>query len=321
MCCFQLPALSVPSRVTIATRESALALWQARHIRDRLIALYPRLEVEILGITTRGDRLLSAPLSKVGGKGLFVKELENALQEGRAHIAVHSMKDVPMSLPPGFTIAAVSEREDPRDALVSNYYPSLSSLPHGGRVGTSSLRRESQVRAHHPHLSVVPLRGNIQTRLRKLDEGEYAAVILAMAGLKRLGLAWRITAVLEPEDSLPAPGQGALGIECHTSRADLIEMVAPLNHPETQWCVRAERSVSRALSGSCVVPIGAFAQRVHTGMSLRGFVASQDGTMYVSAEERAPDLSTDPEAMGQALAHQLEAGGARRILASLHHDR
>jgi hydroxymethylbilane synthase len=312
--------LSVPSRVTIATRESALALWQAHHIRDRLIALYPGLEVEILSITTQGDRLLSSPLSKIGGKGLFVKELEAALQEGRAQIAVHSMKDVPMSLPPGFTIAAVGEREDPRDAFISNQYPRLSSLPHGVRVGTSSLRRESQLRARYPHLSVAPLRGNVQTRLRKLDEGQYAAVILAAAGLKRLGLASRITAVLEPEDSLPAAGQGALGIECRESRPDLIEMMAPLSHPETQWCVRAERSVSRALSGSCVVPIGAFAQRVDTGMSLRGFVASQDGRMYVSAEERAPDLSTDPEAMGQALARRLVAGGAREILATLTHD-
>lgn len=312
--------MSVPSRVTIATRESALALWQARHIRDRLIALYPGLEVEILGISTQGDRLLSSPLSKIGGKGLFVKELENALQEGRAHIAVHSMKDVPMSLPPGFTLAAVGEREDPRDAFISNQYPRLSSVPQGGRVGTSSLRRESQLRAHYPHLSVAPLRGNVQTRLRKLDEGQYAAVILAAAGLKRLGLASRITAVLEPEDSLPAAGQGALGIECCESRPDLIEMVMPLSHPETQWCVAAERSMSRALSGSCVVPIGAFAQRTETGMSLRGFVASRDGRMYVSAEERAPDLSTDPEAMGQALACRLVAGGAREILAALTHD-
>ena len=293
--------MSVPSRVTIATRESALALWQARHIRDRLIALYPGLEVEILSITTQGDRLLSSPLSKIGGKGLFVKELEAALQEGRAQIAVHSMKDVPMSLPPGFTIAAVGEREDPRDAFISNQYPRLSSLPHGVRVGTSSLRRESQLRARYPHLSVAPLRGNVQTRLRKLDEGQYAAVILAAAGLKRLGLASRITAVLEPEDSLPAAGQGALGIECRESRPDLIEMMAPLSHPETQWCVRAERSVSRALSGSCVVPIGAFAQRVDTGMSLRGFVASQDGRMYVSAEERAPRFVDRPRGDGAGI--------------------
>jgi hydroxymethylbilane synthase len=311
--------LSAPSRVTIATRESALALWQAHHVRDRLIALYPGLAVEILGITTQGDRLVSSSLSKIGGKGLFVKELENALERERADIAVHSMKDVPMSLPPGFTIMAAGEREDPRDAFVSNQYPRLSSLPQGGRVGTSSLRRESQLRAQYPHLAVAPLRGNVQTRLRKLDEGQYAAVILAAAGLKRLGLASRITAVLEPEESLPAAGQGALAIECRESRADLIDMLAPLGDPETQWCVRAERSVCRALSGSCMVPIGAFAQRQDTGMCLRAFVASPDGKMYVSAEERAPNLSADPEAIGQMLARRLVAGGAREILATLEH--
>ncbi len=312
--------MSVPSRVTIATRESALALWQAHHVRTRLITLYPGLEVEILGITTQGDRLLSSSLAKIGGKGLFVKELESALEEGCAQIAVHSMKDVPVSLPPGFTIAAVGEREDPRDAFVSNQYAHLSSLPPGARVGTSSLRRESQLRAHYPHLAVVPLRGNVHTRLHKLDEGQYAAVILAAAGLKRLGLASRITAVLEPEDSLPAPGQGALAIECRESRTDLVQMVAPLSHPETQWCVRAERSVSRGLSGSCVMPIGAFARLVDSGMCLRGFVASPDGRRHVSAEERAPDLSADPEAMGQALAQRLLAGGAREILAALTHE-
>jgi len=305
------------SRVTIATRESALALWQAHYIRTRLITLYPYLAVEILGITTQGDRQLSASLAKIGGKGLFVKELENALEDGRAHIAVHSMKDVPVSLPPGFTIAAVGEREDPRDAFVSNRHAHLSSLPPGAVVGTSSLRRESQLRAHYPHLAVAPLRGNVQTRLRKLDEGHYAAVILAAAGLKRLGLHSRITAVLEPEESLPAAGQGALAIECRESRMDLIELVLPLDHAETHWCVRAERSVSRALSGSCVMPIGAFARRVAAGMSLRAFVASPDGQRHVSGEERAPDLSVNPEAMGKALANKLLAGGAREILAAL----
>ena len=313
-------SLSAPSRVIIATRESALALWQARYIRVRLITLYPSVDVEILGITTQGDRLLSSSLSKIGGKGLFVKELENALEEGRADIAVHSMKDVPVSLPPGFVVTVVGEREDPRDAFVSNRYISLSSLPRGSKVGTSSLRRESQLRARHPHLAVVPLRGNVQTRLQRLDEGHYAAVILAAAGLKRLGLASRIAATLEPEDSLPAAGQGALAIECRESRIDLIGMVAPLGDPETQWCVRAERSVSRSLSGSCVMPIGAFAQRVDAGWSLRGFVASPDGMRYVAAEQRASDLSADPEAMGQALAHRLLAEGAREILDSLTHD-
>ena len=225
--------MPLPPGITIATRESALAFWQANHIRDRLIALYPALEVHILGMTTQGDRMLSASLAKLGGKGLFVKELETALQDARADIAVHSMKDVPVHLPSGFTIAAVTEREDPRDAFVSNQYPRLSSLPQGSWVGTSSLRRESQLRARYPQLTIAPLRGNVQTRLRKLDEGQYAGIILAAAGLQRLGLAARITSMLEPEDSLPAAGQGALGIECREARTDLLEMLQPLNHAES----------------------------------------------------------------------------------------
>jgi hydroxymethylbilane synthase len=309
--------LSLPTRLTIATRESALALWQASHVRERLVALYPGLAVEILGLTTQGDRLLSSSLSKVGGKGLFVKELEDALAAERADIAVHSMKDVPVSLPPGFAIAAVTERDDPRDAFVSNRYAQLRFLPQGSRVGTSSLRRESQLRARYPQLEVAPLRGNVLTRLRRLDEEQYAALILAVAGLKRLGLAGRITATLEPEDSLPAPGQGALGIECREARIDLIDMLAPLNHPESEWCVRAERSVSRTLSGSCAVPIGAFAQWLESDIRLRGFVASPDGRRYVWAERRAPSLSADPEELGRALADELLAGGAHDILANL----
>lgn len=309
--------MSPPARIIIATRESALALWQANHVRERLVSLYPGLAVEMLGLTTQGDRLLSSSLAKVGGKGLFIKELEDALAVGRADIAVHSMKDVPVSLPPGFTIAAVTERDDPRDAFVSNRYAQLRLLPEGSRVGTSSLRRESQLRARYPQLKVVPLRGNVLTRLRRLEEGQYAAVILAAAGLKRLGLAGRITAVLEPEDSLPAPGQGALAIECRTARVDLIDLLAPLNHFETDWCVRAERSVSRALSGSCAVPIGAFAQRLDSGIRLRGFVASPDGSRYVWAEQRAASLSADPEGLGRTLADELLAGGAHDILAAL----
>ncbi len=312
--------MPLPTRITIATRESALALWQANHIRDRLIALYPGLDVQILGMTTQGDRMLSSSLAKIGGKGLFVKELENALEDARADIAVHSMKDVPMHLPAGFTIAAVTEREDPRDAFVSNQYPRLASLPHGGWVGTSSLRRESQLRARYPQLAVAPLRGNVQTRLRKLDECQYAAVIVAAAGLKRLGLAARITSMLEPEDFLPAAGQGALGIECREARTDLLDMLRPLNHADSEWCVRAERSVSRMLSGSCMVPIGAFAQRRGSGIYLRGFVASPDGTRYVSAEEQAPYPGRNPEEVGQALAGKLTAAGAREILAALTHE-
>jgi len=311
--------LPLPVRITIATRDSALALWQAHHIRDRLIALYAGLEVKILGMTTQGDRMLSSSLAKIGGKGLFVKELENALEDGRADVAVHSMKDVPMHLPSGFVIAAVTEREDPRDAFVSNQFSRLASMPQGGRVGTSSLRRESQLRARYPELAVTPLRGNLQTRLRKLDEGKYAAIILAAAGLKRLGLSARITALLEPEDSLPAAGQGALGIECRESRLDLLELLRPLSDAESEWCVRAERSVSRALSGSCVVPIGSFAQRVDSCWRLRGFVGSPDGKKYLWAEEHAEDVA-NPEEIGQAVAEKLMAGGAREILAGLTHE-
>jgi len=312
--------LSLPSKIVIATRESALAVWQARFIRERLIRNYPGLEVELLGMLTQGDRLLSVSLAKVGGKGLFVKELEKALADGRADIAVHSMKDVPMDLLQGFALAAVAEREDPRDAFVSVQYRKMSALPQGARIGTSSLRRESQVRARYPSLDVAPLRGNVQTRLRKLDEGQYAGIVLATAGLKRLGLDTRITAVLEPEESLPAPGQGAIGVECLESRGDLIELLSPLNHPETQWCVRAERQVSRTLSGSGVVTLGAFAQPLGERIWMRAFVASPDGKSYLAAEAHASGLSADPEELGAAVADKLIAAGARNILAALAHE-
>jgi hydroxymethylbilane synthase len=310
----------LPARLTIATRESALALWQAHHVRDCLLQLHPELQIEILGMTTQGDRMLGASLATIGGKGLFVKELEAALGAGRADIAVHSMKDVPMHLPPGFRIAAIGEREDPRDAFVANRYGALAQLPAGASVGTSSLRRESQIRARFPHLQVQPLRGNVNTRLRKLDQGQYAGIILAAAGLRRLGLGARITALLEPDDSLPAAGQGALGVECREERADLHELLAPLNHADTAWCVRAERAVSRALAGSCVVPLGAYARREADGVRLRGFVASPDGTRMVRGEVRCASIERDPEGFGQELAEQLAAGGAREILAALSHE-
>jgi hydroxymethylbilane synthase len=308
-----------PSRIVIATRESPLALWQAHHVRDRLVALYAHLQVDVLGLTTQGDRELSASLAKIGGKGLFVKELETALADGRADIAVHSMKDVPADMPPGFMLAAIGEREDPRDAFVSNKYSRLSALPYGSPVGTSSLRRASQIRARQPQLSVEPLRGNVQTRLRRLDEGRYAAIILAAAGLKRLGLGARITAMLEPEESLPAAGQGALGIECRAERLDLAELLAPLAHAETAWCVRAERAVTRALAGSCVSPIGALAQPIGAGARLRAFVASPDGTRFATADVQAAERSTSPEEMGAEAARQLLAGGAGAILAAIGH--
>ena len=306
---------SNPAKIVIATRESVLALWQANFIRERLSKLYPQTEFNIFGMTTRGDQILDISLSKIGGKGLFIKELEQALENNSADIAVHSMKDVPMNMPEGFVLAAIAEREDPRDAFISNQYASLSELPPGGVVGTSSLRRESQLRAHFPHLQVQPLRGNVQTRLRKLDEGQFAAIILAAAGLKRLGLADRITALLSPELSLPAVGQGALGIECRADRADLIKLVQPLHHPETAQCVEAERAMSRALGGSCQVPLGGFAEITAGVLRLRGFVASPDGTRMISNE-----LSGGPETgagLGAQLARNLKEQGAAEILVAL----
>jgi hydroxymethylbilane synthase len=303
------------SSIVIASRESALALWQARNMQQRLAALYPATTVTIRGMTTQGDRILDRALDKIGGKGLFVKELEEALAAGSADIAVHSMKDVPMVLPAGFQMAALTEREDPRDAFVSRHYASLGALPAGSRIGTSSLRRESQVRARFPQLVVEPLRGNLQTRLQKLDDGRYAAIILAAAGLKRLGLADRITAILTPDESLPAPGQGALGIECRTERADVIAMMRPLNHEMTAACVRAERALSRALAGSCQLPLGAYAQAEGCQLRLRGLVASQDGTRLVRAELTGDGC--DPEALGTELAARLKAQGAAEILAAL----
>jgi hydroxymethylbilane synthase len=311
----EMPNSSTPNKIVIATRESALALWQAHFIRDRLEELYPQTEFQISGMTTRGDQILDVTLSKIGGKGLFIKELEQALEEGRADIAVHSMKDVPMDMPPGFALAAITEREDPRDAFVSNKYATLDALSPGSVVGTSSLRRESQLRARFPHLQVQPLRGNVQTRLRKLDEGRFAAIILAAAGLKRLGLADRITALLSPDLSLPAVGQGALGIECRADRADLIKLMEPLHHIPTARCVEAERAMSRALGGSCEVPLGGFAEISGDVLRLRGFVASQDGIRMISDELNGnPD---DCASMGSQLAKNLKAKGAEEILVAL----
>ena len=306
---------SIPKKIVIASRESALALWQAEFIKRWLIELYPQSEISILGMTTRGDQILNISLSKIGGKGLFIKELEQSMAEGRADIAVHSMKDLPMNMPPGFALAAIAEREDPRDAFVSNHYKSLDALPAGSVVGTSSLRRESQLRARFPYLQVQPLRGNVQTRLRKFDEGQYAAIILAAAGLKRLGLADRITTVLSPELSLPAVGQGALGIECLSERADLIELMKPLHHIKTGQCVESERAMSRELGGSCQVPLGGFAEIIKGELVLRGFVASPDGSRMLSAQ-----LNGNPatgETMGMHLAKDLKAQGADEILDAL----
>ena len=307
--------MSAPKKLVIASRESALAMWQARHIQSRLQALYPDTEVTILGMTTTGDQILDTPLAKVGGKGLFVKELETALADGSADLAVHSMKDVPMNLPQGFMLAATGEREDARDAFVSNDFASLEDLPVNSIVGTSSLRRQSQLQARFPHLKIESLRGNLQTRLRKLDEGQYAAIILAAAGLIRLELGHRIRQFIAPEQSIPAVGQGALGIEISSSRPDLIAVLAPLNHADTQVCVEAERGMSRTLAGSCTVPLGAYATCEGDNIRITGFVASVDGQQMLV--ETATGNRQQAEALGQKLAAQLIAQGADKILAAL----
>lgn len=311
-------SFKAPGKLVIASRESPLAMWQALHIQSRLQALYPETTVEILGMTTTGDQILDTPLAKVGGKGLFVKELEMALADGRADLAVHSMKDVPMNLPDGFMLAATGEREDPRDAFVSNDFASLEDLPAGSIVGTSSLRRQSQLQARLPHLKIESLRGNLQTRLRKLDEGQYAAIILAAAGLIRLELGNRIRQYIAPEHSIPAVGQGALGIEISTNRPDLLAVLSPLNHADTQACVEAERGMSRALAGSCTVPLGAYAVCEADGnLRITGFVASVDGKQMLV--DTASGSRNHAETLGKTLANQLLAKGADKILALLDH--
>ena len=290
-------------------------MWQAKHVQSRLAALYPGAVVDILGMTTRGDQILDRPLSQIGGKGLFIKELEVAMQEGRADLAVHSLKDVPMEMPEGFRLTAISARENPRDAFVSPCYDSLEALPAGAVVGTSSLRREAILRAKFPHLRIEPLRGNLDTRLRKLDEGQYDAIILAAAGLIRLGLESRIRAVLPPELSLPAPGQGALGIEIVDGRDEVAAWIAPLHDEDTARCVRAERAFSRALGGSCQVPLGGYAVIEAGQLWLRGFVATPDGRRMVAGDLRG--RPEDDEALGERLAQLLRAQGADDILAAL----
>ena len=309
---------NLPRKLVIASRESALAMWQARHVQAQLQQLYPTTTVEILGMTTTGDQILNSPLARIGGKGLFVKELEQALENGSADLAVHSMKDVPMNLPDGFVLAATSEREDPRDALVSNKYQSLDALPPGSIVGTSSLRRQSQLMARFPHLKIESLRGNLQTRLRKLDEEQYAAIILAAAGLKRLGLEQRIAALIDPQQSIPAVGQGALGIEIRVDRTDVAEWLRPLNHNETAHCVAAERAMSRALAGSCQVPLGAHARMKDGQIYMTGFVASVDGREMVH-DEVSGSLE-QAESLGGQLAERLLAQGAGDILAALENN-
>ena len=302
-----------PRRLVIATRRSRLALWQAEHVKARLEALHKSLAVELLPLSTRGDELLDQRLDTVGGKGLFIKELENALADGRAELAVHSMKDVPADLPPGFEIAAILGREDPRDAFVSNQYRKLADLKKNAVLGTSSLRRAAQIKERRPDVELKLLRGNVETRLAKLDRGEYDAIVLAMTGLVRLGLTARIGERLEPEESLPAPGQGAMGIECMSGRADVRALVAPLADQASAACVRAERAVSLALGGSCSLPLGAYAEFSNGKIRLRALVASADGKRVVRVES----TGDDPEALGRRAAEDLRAQGAAAILSAL----
>lgn len=307
--------MSNPTRLVIATRASRLALWQAEHVQARLQALYPECDISLLKMTTRGDQILDRTLSKVGGKGLFVKELETALLDGRADLAVHSLKDVPVDLTTPFSLPVILERDDPRDAFVSPRYRSLDDLPDGAVVGTSSLRREAQIRSRYPGLEVKPLRGNLDTRLGKLDRGEYDAIILAAAGLRRLGLQDRIRALLEPEISLPSAGQGALGIEILESRSELAGWLQPLSCPATTACALAERAVSRVLGGSCQVPLAAYAVVKDDTLQVDALVAEPDGSHVVRSQKIGP--LNQAVSLGETAARELLAQGAADILARL----
>ncbi len=299
-------------KLVIATRKSRLALWQAEHVAARLRALHPGLEVALAPMSTRGDELLDRRLDEAGGKGLFVKELETAMLEGRAHLAVHSIKDVPADLPSGFVLAAITAREDPRDALVSQKYSSLKEIPPGHTVGTSSLRRQAQINERHPKLKILLLRGNVDTRLAKLDRGEYDAIVLAAAGLVRLGLEARIRSRLEPDEMLPAPGQGALGIECLAGEKDVAALLAPLADAGTTACVRAERAVSRALGGSCALPLGAYAELKEGRLRLRTLISSADGRRVLRTDGTGE--ASDPEGLGNRAADERRRRGAEGIL-------
>jgi len=302
--------------IKIATRKSPLALWQAEYVRDALISLHPDLQVELVKMSTQGDNILDVPLAKVGGKGLFVKELEQGMLAGKADIAVHSMKDVPVAFPEGLHLPVVCEREDPRDAFVSNNYPSLEALPQGAKVGTSSLRRECQLRATRPDLDVIPLRGNVNTRLAKLDAGDYDAIILAAAGLKRLGFDDRIRSALTPEQSLPAIGQGAVGIETRIDDDEINALIAPLRCAKTWSVVVAERALNGRLAGGCQVPIAGYALLNDGMIWLRGLVGRPDGSEMLRAEIKGKE--EDAQALGVAVAEDLLAQGADKILADVY---
>lgn len=300
----------------IATRQSPLALWQAEHIRFRLNELYPDLTVELVKFVTQGDKILDTPLAKIGGKGLFVKELEAALLDGRADLAVHSMKDVPMHLPENLSLAVICEREDPLDAFVSNQYSNFDELPLGAKVGTSSLRRKCQILQLRPDLEIIDLRGNVGTRLSKLDGGLYDAIILASAGLKRLGLADRIRHSLDPVVSLPAVGQGALGLECRENDHELLALIQPLQHQETSICVRAERAFNAYLEGGCQVPIAGYATLVNGQLKIEGRVGSVDGKTLL--KETLEGSADEAEQLGEQLAQRLLAQGAGELLKALY---
>ncbi|MEX6500863.1 hydroxymethylbilane synthase [Pseudomonas zhanjiangensis] len=306
----------MPREIRIATRKSALALWQAEHVKARLEQAHPGLRVSLVPMVSRGDKLLDAPLAKIGGKGLFVKELETALLDNQADIAVHSMKDVPMDFPEGLGLYCICEREDPRDAFVSNSYDSLDALPAGSVVGTSSLRRQAQLLARRPDLQIRFLRGNVNTRLAKLDAGEYDAIILAAAGLIRLGFAERIRASIGVDESLPAGGQGAVGIECRTGDAEIHALLAPLHHRDTALRVSAERALNKRLNGGCQVPIACYAVLEGEQLWLRGLVGQPDGGLLLRAERRAP--AGEAERLGVEVAEALLAQGAAAILAAVY---
>lgn len=305
--------LNLPkSTFRIATRKSQLAVWQAEYVAAQLKRLQPDVDVVLVKMSTRGDRILDSPLAKVGGKGLFVKELEQGILRGEADLAVHSMKDVPIDFPEGLHLGAILEREDPRDAFISNRYKTSAEIPFGAIVGTSSLRRQMQFRAKHPGSQVSSLRGNVNTRLNKLDSGHYDAILLASAGLKRLGLENRINELLDTAESLPAIGQGAIGIECREDDVVLNEFLKKMHHRETDLCVRCERAMNSHLNGGCQVPIAGFATLEGKSLRLRGLVGEPDGSQILSAEDFGSD--TNPEDLGQHLAEQLLSRGADRIL-------
>ena len=301
--------------IRIATRKSPLALWQAEHVRDRLRALHPGLQVELLTMSTQGDRVLDSPLAKIGGKGLFVKELEQGMLDGRADIAVHSMKDVPAELPEGLAIGAILDREDPRDAFVSSSHDSVDALPQGARVGTSSLRRQCQLRARRPDLEILDLRGNVGTRLGKLDAGDYDAIVLACAGLKRLGMEERITHALSPDEMLPAIAQGVIGIECRSDDMHVNNLIAPLNHVDTHVRTTAERAMNATLAGGCQAPVAGYSVLNDGVLELRGLVGQPDGSEVIHAD--VSGAAADAALLGRQLASELLSRGAREILTAL----